>query len=520
MVESKQSSERISSSTSIRLAIGFGIVLCVFGAALLANLYYLRELRKASEEVRIRQQIRREALKVGRVCEVGCRELLVDGRLGADTGEQIENAYGHMFHTIRALATHNMSAAEWHYLKRLVETTGRLRAVFREARRLADGPEGANTRRQISELQATSSELLKRMTGLNTRIGQHFDFKTYRLEKDAQWFGELSQDIGLGIFGIALAASLLVVYLTHRAIVRPIRKLVNGTKTLASGDLTSRIEVPAGGEFRTLAESFNRMAEALETNQRQLVEAEKMATIGRFAAGIAHEINNPIAVILGYVKPTLARLSPHSPHREALKAIEEEARQCKNIVQGLLDLARPAAASKSELVSPQELVSEVINMARVLRLTPNIEVHTSVTGKPVCLPLSRSRLRQVIFNIVSNALEALQENNGGELSIEGNLCDGPQGADRQPLRPSETGRRFLVLRFTDNGPGIPQEHIEHLFEPFFTTRPSGTGLGLAVTYSIVEAHGGHLEVASTEGQGTTFVLSLPVQAAVEPQAAA
>ena len=509
MTDSRQGG-RLTDSISVRLAIGFGVVLCVFGGALLANLYYLQTLKRASEEVRVRQQIRREALRAGDFAQRANKKLLEEAEFGKESFAEFDRAYAQMARTLRVLASHKMSAAEWLYLNHLAETMGRLRDVFRQTGgSRPEHPEGGGP--ELAQLRAAGSELVDRITRLNVRIGHHFDLWTYQLEDEATWFGELSLNVTRAIFAIALVASLLAIYVTHRAIVRPINRLVEETGRLASGDLTTRAEVPPAGEFRTLAESFNRMASALETNQRQLVETEKMASIGRLSAGIAHEINNPVAVILGYVKTMIGRTPPELATMEGLRAIEEEAQHCKSIVQSLLELARPVASKETEVVNPDELVSEVINVARLLRLADNVTIHTSVTGEAVRLPLSRSRARQIVLNIVTNALEALRQTDDRRLIVEGYVRDGPEGANHQLLQPLEVGRRFLVLRFIDNGPGIPQEHLSRLFEPFFTTKPRGTGLGLAVTYSIVKAQGGYVDVASIEGYETTFVLSLPVQ---------
>jgi len=507
LAKAKESRQHFTDSISVRLAIGFGVVLCVFGGALLANLHYLQLLKRTSEEVRIRQQIRREALKVGRLAEHAHQELMKGEDFHLASFADFERAYSQMAHTLQVLADRGMAAAEWAYLNRLAETMGRLRSVFSTVAESA-GPDGSPIR--LSELQNASAELVAKITDLNVHIGQYFDVKTYRLESEAQWFGELSLNITRAIFALALVTSMLAVYFTHRSIVCPINNMVQETKKLAGGELRSRMLVPASAEFRTLAESFNRMAAALETNQRQLIEAEKMATIGRFAAGVAHEINNPIAVILGYVKTMMAKGSTDTANSGGLKAIEEEAEQCKNIIQDLLNLARPPAGHESELIDLHELVSEVVNLTRVLQISPRAKIRASVPEEPVELGFSRARLRQVILNLVSNALEALQDMDGGELIIEAHLRNGPEGATRQLLRPSEADRRFVVFRFIDNGPGIPEEDLPRLFEPFFTTKPRGTGLGLAITYSIVEAHGGYIDVTSTVGHGTTFALSLPV----------
>jgi signal transduction histidine kinase len=262
-------------------------------------------------------------------------------------------------------------------------------------------------------------------------------------------------------------------------------------------------------EFRQLAESFNRMTEALQTHQRQLVEAEKLATVGRFAAGVAHEINNPIAVILGYARTLIGRQPPDERVREGLTAIEEEARHCEKIVSELLDFSRPAGEPDEKPVNPARVTAEVVEMARVLRIVGQTRVEVNVVDRPLALGVSRAGLRQIMLNFVTNAFEALRQVDGAELRIEGRL-ELPQTASEGPS-PGQAAGPMFVLRFADNGPGIPEAHRDRLFEPFFTTKSGGTGLGLAITYTIVEAHGGQIQVESVEEAGTTFIVRLPVQ---------
>lgn len=494
----------IRSSTSFRLAIGFGAVLAVCGFALLVNIYNLEKLKRASEAVRVRQQIRARTLKVVQTGDRMYRRWAAGGQIDPGRLEALKRTCSQLTRTLQAVAIPHVTDLEWTSLNRLTLTTQHLHSVFRAAATTEDPA-------KLQRLQERGGMLVQRLIRSDTRIGGHFDSKTYDLEAQAEWSWRVALLVTRAILGVALTVSLLLVYLTHRSIVGPIRTMVEGTRKLGSGELTSRIEVPESGEFRVLARSFNRMAEEIENRQKQLVEAEKLATLGRFSAGTAHEINNPITVILGYAKTMKSRLPEGSSDRKALQAIEEEARHCKVIVQELLDISRPPAEETGEVINPLQVTEDVMSVARVLQLTQEVEVRLDVPDRSLPLPIPRTRLRQVILNLVTNALEALQETHDGHLRVEGYVREGPESSDGRILAPPDAGRHYLVMRFIDNGPGMPPEEVERLFEPFFTTKPRGIGLGLTVAYSIVDRHGAHIDATSEVGKGTTFALNIPVE---------
>jgi len=240
------------------------------------------------------------------------------------------------------------------------------------------------------------------------------------------------------------------------------------------------------------------------------VEAEKMASVGRLAAGIAHEINNPIAVILGYTKMLLSALPDQDAAKEQIQTVDQEARQCKSIVDGLLDLSRPSDPTKGEVLNPNDVVAEVLNMAQALQLTETVRVEDSVLDKPLPLTISRGRLRQLLLNIIRNGLEALQKSPDACLNVEGYVR--PRAKVREHLLrdASPDAASFLVLAVADNGPGIAPADQHRLFEPFFTTKAEGMGLGLAIAGNIARAHGGFIGVESQLGEGTTFTVGLPL----------
>jgi len=284
------------------------------------------------------------------------------------------------------------------------------------------------------------------------------------------------------LVGAPLLAALVVLYL-GRSIARPLTLLQQGALRLASGDLTTRIEMTRQDEFGALARQFNAMTAALREHERKLVESEKLAGIGRLAAGVAHEINNPLGVILGYVRILAKTAAP--PLALDLKVIEDETLRCQEIVEGLLDLSRPLAASR-EPIDLRALCEEI---RALLLATPQLRgVRIALVGEGQCRGVV-GRVRQVLRNLIKNAAEAAGE--GGAVTVE-----------------IRTVADFTLVAVSDNGPGFDETARDRLFEPFYTTKADGTGLGLAVSRAIAHAFGGDIEAASTPN-GARFVLRLP-----------
>lgn len=233
-------------------------------------------------------------------------------------------------------------------------------------------------------------------------------------------------------------------------------------------------------------------AQNLERSQAQLIQAEKMAAIGRLTASIAHEINNPLQAIHNTIHLALSERLPLEKRQEYLGMAQKEVERLIGIIQRMLDFYRPSqgAAVLSDvnriLLNALAIVEKRLQHSRIqlyVRLDENL---------PPVLAIP-DQLTQVFLNILINAVEAMPE--GGDLRV-GSLL-------------TEDGRWVLVA-IRDSGPGLTPDQMAHLFEPFYTTKPSGTGLGLAISYGIVERHGGTIEVSSQPGQGATFVVRLPV----------
>jgi len=351
---------------------------------------------------------------------------------------------------------------------------------------------------------------------------------------DTQLAERQRQLAGFTLLAMVLA-SLVSVAFVWAVVHRPVKELKAGTQAMAAGDLDHRLEVRSADELGELAASFNKMAADLSRAHQELtgwartledrveqktaelqqahthlVRSEKMAALGKLAATIAHEVNNPLAGILTYSRLCLKQLDSHevTPEKRAevleqLHIIERESRRCGDIMRNLLSFARqtPPRREPAEL---NALVEHTLALVRHELELRGIELETRLADGLPPLACDANQVQQVLLALAVNALEAMPR--GGRLVVKTRAA-------------SES---VLEVRVRDTGVGIPREALPHIFEPFFTTKEDQhrTGLGLAVARSIVEQHGGSLEVASTPGQGTEFTVRLPLQPAEEPLAAA
>jgi signal transduction histidine kinase len=235
------------------------------------------------------------------------------------------------------------------------------------------------------------------------------------------------------------------------------------------------------------------MAEDLAARQAELLEASRLASIGQVASGVAHEINNPLGVMLGYLR--LLRREAALADREELRIIEDEARQCQAIVAGLLDLARPVRLQVGT-VELGEVVSEAVSRLDDSGQCDGVDV--TVKGGPAAhITADESKLRQITVNLLGNAIEAARDPAAVAPTVEVSWTTDGDG---------------VSLRIDDRGPGIPQELRARVFEPFVTTRARGHGLGLAIARSLARAHGGDIELEPRPGGGTSARLIVPVGA--------
>jgi len=318
--------------------------------------------------------------------------------------------------------------------------------------------------------------------------------------------------VGNWLVGIAaLLIFALGMRLFYRWIFQPLRVLIEGSRTVAGGAFDHRIHLATDDEMAELAEAMNRMTERFQAirddldrqvqeRTRQAVRSEQLASVGFLAAGVAHEINNPLASIAlcaesleGRVAGLLDSANPdHAVVANYLQMIQSEAFRCKGITEKLLDFSR-MGPGKRQTADLAELVRDVLEMVGHLGKYQCFAIEFACR-EPVLALLNPQEIKQVVLNLLTNALDSLDE--GGTVWIE-----------------LATREGFAEMRITDNGCGMPPEVLEHVFEPFFTRRRTGqgTGLGLSISYRIIADHGGEIEAESPgAGRGSTFRMRLPL----------
>jgi two-component system NtrC family sensor kinase len=327
--------------------------------------------------------------------------------------------------------------------------------------------------------------------------------------------------------GAIIAISLIIIIFFNRFIGRPVRELVKGTRKVGEGDLNYSISVSSDDEMGYLARSFNNMTlslkkankeiqelivnlekkvdertSELKQAQFQLLQAEKLAAIGKIAATVAHEINNPLSGVFTYIKLMERKIENGnvekeiSKFKEYLSTMSREVERTSTIVRNLLDFSRPKEPSR-KLTNLTKLIDETLILITNQIKVNNIIVEKRFSSIPDVMA-DPSQMKQVFLNIMVNACEAME--NGGVLTIT-----------TEYRQENET----VLLDFSDTGVGISPEDIPKIFDPFFTTKQKGTGLGLSVVEGIVTRHGGWLEVKSEVGKGTHILITLPVNCKTE-----
>jgi signal transduction histidine kinase len=308
----------------------------------------------------------------------------------------------------------------------------------------------------------------------------------------------LTQLIVIGLGMLILAAIISVT--GSRRITRPLERLAAATREVAKGQFDIQVPVQSRDEIGTLAGSFNQMAselknreEALKEAQSQLIQSEKMAAFGQLGAGVAHEVKNPLAGILGCVQLSLRKAEGGAALERNLKLIEKETKRCKQIVENLLKFARREKARLEPMQTNDVLDDAVAIVNHQLELNKVTVEKQTTDGLPLILG-NANQLQQVFMNLMMNAQQAM----GGE-----------PGFVRVGTRLTLEGR--VEVRISDTGPGIPPDIQAKIFEPFFTTKPGGkgTGLGLSVSYGIIKDHGATISVTSVPGDGAAFVMCFP-----------
>ncbi len=326
----------------------------------------------------------------------------------------------------------------------------------------------------------------------------------------------------LSFFGIATIGFLLILGITYymiRNITRPIGEMVAATHNIIAGRFDQEVRSNSQGEIALLADSFNAMlkslrqmkgdleewgrtleqkvkqrTEELVAMQARVAQSERLASLGMLAAGVAHEVNNPLGGILALTSLTVEEMRQDDPNRENLEEVIRQTTRCRDIVRGLLEFSRQSKGN-TEAVDLNKVLQATLSLVGKQALFFNINVVCELQPELPPVVADRSQFQQVFMNILMNAVQAMHER--GTITI---------------VTRYNTDGDSVEVSISDTGQGIPPEQIDRIFDPFFTTKESGhgTGLGLSIAYGIVTTHGGSIAVQSEIGKGTTFTIRMPV----------
>ena len=331
--------------------------------------------------------------------------------------------------------------------------------------------------------------------------------------------------------GFVVLAAILVGLLVQRTVYAPLKDLHDGAARLADGDLDRPIPVRSQDELGHLAEAFNTMMEALRRSRIELEEwghtleqkveqatrelhraqaeaarGEKLASVGLLAAGIAHELNNPLTGVLTFASLVRKQLPEGSPEAEDLDLVIQQTRRCAGIIRRLLDFAREKAPEKN-YADLNGLIRKTVQLVEQPAQAADVDIETDLDERLPELWIDESLVEQVIMNMLVNAQHAIESDGegAGRITVRTRL--------RELRRPGkDSAQPFAEIAIADTGCGIAEENLQKIFDPFFTTKGvgKGTGLGLSVSHGTIEAHGGWIEVDSTVGSGTEFRIYLPL----------
>ncbi|MFC1858194.1 sensor histidine kinase [Thermodesulfobacteriota bacterium] len=317
-------------------------------------------------------------------------------------------------------------------------------------------------------------------------------------------------------------------YQLSKVTVNPLQKLVKRAEEYQEDTGLFFTDLEESNEYNKLSKSLNRMLDRIaedkgklqttiqslkETNlelkqaQQNIIRAEKLASVGRLASGIAHEIGNPIGIVIGYLELLKQKGFADEEKNEFIIRAEDEVNRINTILRQLLDFSR-LSEGKLQPISVHEIIEDIVQVIKLQPFMSDICLSLSLEAENDKIMADPDQLRQVFLNLMMNAADALSlinNNKNGKLSIGSRITQDPQAT-------TEESAKLLKLMVIDNGPGIPEEILINIFDPFFTTKEpgKGTGLGLSVCFTIIEGIGGKMEAASQESEGTTVTIYLPL----------
>lgn len=293
------------------------------------------------------------------------------------------------------------------------------------------------------------------------------------------------------IVPLGLLISVLLLIAIIKNLNNNIKKIKHALETMST-DLSYRIE-HMGGDIGSVADSINTMAEELEKKEKleeQLARTEKLASLGQMISGVAHEIRNPLGIIRGTVQLMERDFKNDTRLTEYIKIVKEQSDRESKVIQELLDYARPSKQMLIEM-NINMLIKSVLSFTNKYIQDKHVKIINELEEKISLVNIDCDKIKQVFVNIIINACEAME--NGGTLKISTKEKDG-----------------FIITSFEDNGTGMDDEQIKNIFNPYYTTKASGTGLGLSISNGIIQLHGGFIEVISKKGEGSKFIIKIPI----------
>ena len=502
-------------SISAKIFVGFVILLAIFASVTAYTVWAMRrlgdELRLVSSgylELRLTvaelQNNHSNLLKVigeqvGRPGEAQrlprYLKFAVDDARRIRQRQQLPVAYDQL----RSLTERRLSTDESLLLSGLRERLDRIAAAFAESENLFDEVFGAigdaaPLQTDPAHARETGEKLVRRERNTKRELASlAMDLRVRAQQTAFRLEDEESRAIwaALALSIVALVAGLGVAALAGRTLL-PLRRLAERTKEIARGDYQKRVPADGHDEIAELARGFNTMAAALDEREQQLVRSERLAAIGKLAAQITHEVRNPLSSIglnAEQLDEELAELEGTGEARTLARAIVKEVDRLTEITEGYLRFAR-MPSPRLEREELRVVVESLLAFQRQELEQKHVELVVEMPEVGCPLQCDEQQLRQALLNLLRNASEAMPS--GGRLVVR--------------LQVEDKG---YLLSIEDSGGGIDAELLSRVFEPFFSTKQGGTGLGLALTQQIVVEHGGTIEVRSEAGHGTTFTLRMP-----------
>ncbi len=345
---------------------------------------------------------------------------------------------------------------------------------------------------------AYANDLTPRSQNLRNKLRELIELRSRNLEEleaKTKHLNRINIICSLVFAFLAVMIGGLMSIVIFRSISRPLSLLQEGARIIGEGKLDYQIPVTAQDEIGKLAQSFNTMVNDLRNMQLQIIQMDRMSSIGQLAGGVAHEINNPLTGVLGQAQLLLEKLPADHACRKPVERIESAAQRCRRIVRALLDFAREKNYNFNAC-DAEKMLEETLDFTKTEMDSKNINLLKDIAPGMPPVRASFGHIQQVFLNIVTNAIQAIPK--GGTIEVSA-----AQKGD------------VVEIRFKDNGMGIKKENLNHVFDPFFTTKDigQGTGLGLTISYGIIQRHQGEIAAESEgEGKGATFVIRLPVNA--------